>query len=263
MAGRNVAINNLQPGLFDTDRLTGGQAQAARASNRAVDDVRAEQLARIPAGRFGDAEEFGPAPAPFFAASTQAISPGSRCSSTAGSTPGPSDAVPLMPGAAGEAEVARRTDHYFRRTRRIVEAHGDVRATYAVFMRRPVIFCPRLAVAWLEDVASARGIDIRIEPCFEEGAWVGSGEPLLYIAGPLAALVELETLYLQKLGPPCVAAYNAFGMCADLPRVAFLAMDARHCAGAEMAEMMAYAASVGVGEGASRGGSRGLRRRRQ
>ena len=150
-----------------------------------------------------------------------------------------------MPGAAGEAEVARRTDHYFRRTRRIVEAHGDVRATYAVFMRRPVIFCPRLAVAWLEDVASARGIDIRIEPCFEEGAWVGSGEPLLYIAGPLAALVELETLYLQKLGPPCVAAYNAFGMCADLPRVAFLAMDARHCAGAEMAEMMAYAASVG------------------
>ena len=59
MAGRDVAINNLQPGLFDTDRLTGGQAQAARASNRAVDDVRAEQLARIPAGRFGDAEEFG------------------------------------------------------------------------------------------------------------------------------------------------------------------------------------------------------------
>ena len=34
-------------------------------------------------------------------------------------------------------------------------------------------------------------------------------------------------------------------MCADLPKVAFLAMDARHCAGAEMAEMMAYAASVG------------------
>ena len=34
-------------------------------------------------------------------------------------------------------------------------------------------------------------------------------------------------------------------MCADLPKAAFLAMDARHCAGAEMAEMMAYAASVG------------------
>jgi nicotinate phosphoribosyltransferase len=34
-------------------------------------------------------------------------------------------------------------------------------------------------------------------------------------------------------------------MCADLPKVAFMAMDARHCAGAEMAEMMAYAAAVG------------------
>src|SRR5208283_31173 len=34
-------------------------------------------------------------------------------------------------------------------------------------------------------------------------------------------------------------------MCTDLPEVAFLAMDARHCAGAEMAEMMAYAAAVG------------------
>jgi len=34
-------------------------------------------------------------------------------------------------------------------------------------------------------------------------------------------------------------------MCAALPKVAFIAMDARHCAGAEMQEMMGYAASVG------------------
>lgn len=160
--------------------------------------------------------------------------------------------------AAGEAEIARRTDKYFERTRRIVEAHGDVRVTYAVFMRRPVIFCPRLAVAWLEEVAGARGIDLRIEACFEEGAWVGSGEPLLYVTGPLAALVDLETLYLQKLGPPCVAAYNAYGMCSDLPRVAFLAMDARHCAGAEMAEMMAYAASVGSAKARREAGAVGF-----
>ncbi|MFN8928535.1 MAG: nicotinate phosphoribosyltransferase, partial [Rhodospirillales bacterium] len=39
--------------------------------------------------------------------------------------------------------------------------------------------------------------------------------------------------------------YNAYQMCADLPHVAFLAMDARHCAGTDMAELMAYAASVG------------------
>ncbi len=65
------------------------------------------------------------------------------------------------------------------------------------------------------------------------------------MTGPLYHLVDLETLVLQKLGPPCVAAYNAYTMCADLPTVAFLAMDARHCAGAEMAEAMAYAAAVG------------------
>jgi nicotinate phosphoribosyltransferase len=34
-------------------------------------------------------------------------------------------------------------------------------------------------------------------------------------------------------------------MCVAMPKSAFLAMDARHCAGAEMQEMMAYAAAVG------------------
>jgi nicotinate phosphoribosyltransferase len=67
----------------------------------------------------------------------------------------------------------------------------------------------------------------------------------------LSELVDLETLYLQKLGACCVAAYNAYLMCAALPDSQFLAMDARHCAGHEMAEMMAYAASVGS-EGARR-----------
>ena len=144
-----------------------------------------------------------------------------------------------------EETLARRTDQYFKRTREIVERHGDVTVTYSIFMRRPVIFCPRLAVEWLHMVAEKRGTSFEIELCFEEGAWVGAGEPLLYITGSLAHLVELETLYLRRLGAPCVAAYNAFTMCADLPHVSFLAMDARHCAGAEMAEMMAYAASVG------------------
>ncbi|MBM3569502.1 MAG: nicotinate phosphoribosyltransferase [Alphaproteobacteria bacterium] len=144
-----------------------------------------------------------------------------------------------------EAKIAAETDHYFKRTKQIVQRHGDMRVTYALFMRRPVIFTPRLMVEWLERVAAARGAQIRIEPCFAEGAWVGAGEPLLYLTGSMAQLVDLETVYLQKLGPPCVAAFNAYAMCCDLPKTAFLAMDARHCAGAEMAEMMAYAASVG------------------
>ena len=152
-------------------------------------------------------------------------------------------------GAGGdlgiEGEIADWTDHYFLRTKATVEKFGDVSATYAVFMRRPVISAPRLAIEWLEEVAKARGAVFKIELCYEEGKWVGAGEPIMYVSGPLALLVDLETLLLQKLGPASVAAYNAYTMCADLPKVAFLAMDARHCAGTSMAEAMAYAASVG------------------
>src|SRR5258707_14968716 len=86
---------------------------------------------------------------------------------------------------------------------------------------------------------------VELDLRFNEGKWVGAGEPMIYITGSFFHLVDLETIFLQKLGPACVAAYNAWTMCADMPKAAFLAMDARHCAGQEMAEMMAYAASVG------------------
>src|SRR5712692_8381245 len=142
-------------------------------------------------------------------------------------------------------ELAARTDSYFLKTKAIVARFGDREATYAVFMRRPVICTPRLAIEFLEKMAAERGTSFEIELAHPEAAWVGSGEPILYLAGALYHLVDLETVLLQKLGPACVAAYNASAMCADLPKVAFLAMDARHCAGAEMAEMMAYAAAVG------------------
>ncbi len=144
-----------------------------------------------------------------------------------------------------EPDIANWTDHYFRRTRDVVGRFGDCIATYALFMRRPVICAPRLAIEWLHDVAARRNVRFDVELRYEEGKWVGAGEPVLYVSGPLYHLVDLETLLLQKLGPPCVAAYNAYTMCADLPQVAFLAMDARHCAGTEMAEAMAYAAGVG------------------
>lgn len=153
--------------------------------------------------------------------------------------------VPPAQAAELERQIAAHTDTYFKKTKEIVQRHGDKTVTYAVFMRRPVILCPRLMVEWIEKVAAARGVSIRIDLLHEEGTWVGAGEPLLYITGPMSQLVDLETLYLQKLGPACVAAYNAYSMCCDMPNARFLAMDARHCAGAEMAEMMAYAASVG------------------
>ncbi len=142
-------------------------------------------------------------------------------------------------------DVERLTDRYFLKTKAAVERFGDQTVTYAVFMRRPVVFTPRLAADWLNAVAAERGTRFDIELRHPEGAWVGAGEPLMYITGSFRHLVDLETLYLQKIGPACVAAYNAYTMCVDLPKVAFIAMDARHCAGTEMATMMAYAASVG------------------
>ncbi len=153
---------------------------------------------------------------------------------------------------------ARFTDKYFVKMREIVARYGDARVTYAVFMRRPVIFCPRLAVAWLDQMAAARGVAFEIDLCHPEGAWVGAGEPLMYVTGSLKELCDLETLLLQQLGPPCVAAFNAYTMCTDLPYVAFLAMDARHCAGAPMADMMAYAASVGSARAQRERGAKGF-----
>jgi nicotinate phosphoribosyltransferase len=142
-------------------------------------------------------------------------------------------------------DLPRLTDSYFLRTKEVVRRFGDKRVTYAVFMRRPVICTPRLMVDFIESMAKSRNTAFEIELNYAEGDWVGAGEPMIYLSGSLYHLVDLETVYLQKLGPACVAAYNAYAMSVDLPKTAFLAMDARHCAGAEMAEMMAYAASVG------------------
>jgi nicotinate phosphoribosyltransferase len=150
------------------------------------------------------------------------------------------------------------SDHYFLRTKKTVQRFGDKTVTYAIFMRRPVISAPRLMIDWLKQVAAARGTSFAIDLRLPEGKWVGAGEPIMYVTGSLVHLVDLETILLQKLGPACVAAFNAFTMCADLPHVAFLAMDARHCAGLEMAEFMAYAASVGSARAKRKVGAKGF-----
>jgi len=142
-------------------------------------------------------------------------------------------------------DVSAWTDKYFSNTRAIIEHFGDTEVTYAFFLRRPVLCATRLATQWIQAQAVSRGISVTIETTHEEGEWVGAGEPLFYLSGSFVHLVELETIILQKLGSVCVAAYNAYEMCQTLPHVSFLAMDARHCAGTEMAEMMAYGASVG------------------
>lgn len=183
--------------------------------------------------------------------------------------PGGMTAQPVPPAVGGSEEspllqpsdddgIRRWTDAYFNRTKQTIGRFGDAEVTYAVFMRRPVVSAPRLAVDWLREVARSRGVEFGIDVMLEEGRWVGSGEPLLYVTGSFFHLVDLETLLLQRLGPACIAAYNAFSMCMELPGTAFLAMDARHCAGSEMAEMMAYAASVGSARARRKAGAVGF-----
>ncbi len=160
-----------------------------------------------------------------------------------------------LPPAADDVQAW--TDSYFNRTKAVVARFGDCRVTYAVFLRRPVISAPRLAIAWLQEIAASRGTTFDIEVMHQEGDWVGAGDPIFYLSGSFVQISDLETIMLQKLGAACVAAHNAYQMAVELPGVPFLAMDARHCAGAEMQNMMAYAASIGSAA-AQREGAKGF-----
>lgn len=57
----NVTINNLLPGLFDTDRIRNVVGAQAKAKGIDYEQALAERLATIPAGRIGDPAEFGAA----------------------------------------------------------------------------------------------------------------------------------------------------------------------------------------------------------
>ena len=57
----NVTINNLLPGMFDTDRLKSSSVAAAKMQNKSVEDVHAARMKTVPAGRFGVPSEFGDA----------------------------------------------------------------------------------------------------------------------------------------------------------------------------------------------------------
>src|SRR6267154_3904883 len=93
--------------------------------------------------------------------------------------------------ARDAAGLTARTDSYFVKSKAIVERFGDREATYAVFMRRPVISAPRFAVDFLESMAAARGTRFEIELNYPEANWVGAGEPILYVTGRLQYLVDL------------------------------------------------------------------------
>ena len=59
VARHNVTINFLLPGMFDTDRLRAGFPRMAKLQNKTEQQIRDERMAGVPAGRFGDPEEFG------------------------------------------------------------------------------------------------------------------------------------------------------------------------------------------------------------
>lgn len=59
VAHHNVAINNLLPGPFLTDRLRSNAADAARAAGKTADELLAQRAKTTPAQRIGDPEEFG------------------------------------------------------------------------------------------------------------------------------------------------------------------------------------------------------------
>ena len=58
---RNVTINNLLPGPFETERLLTTAAASARASGKSTEQILAARRAANPAGRFGHPDEFGAA----------------------------------------------------------------------------------------------------------------------------------------------------------------------------------------------------------
>jgi 3-oxoacyl-[acyl-carrier protein] reductase len=61
VAGSGVTINNLLPGLHDTDRAASLDKGVSAAQGISMDEARTQRAATIPAGRYGSIEEFGAA----------------------------------------------------------------------------------------------------------------------------------------------------------------------------------------------------------
>jgi 3-oxoacyl-[acyl-carrier protein] reductase len=61
VADKNVTINNMLPGAFDTDRLRSTLSKTAEQKGESVTQIAADRINTIPAKRFGDPAEFGAA----------------------------------------------------------------------------------------------------------------------------------------------------------------------------------------------------------
>jgi nicotinate phosphoribosyltransferase len=149
-----------------------------------------------------------------------------------------------LPDASSDY-IRARTDKYFTKSRAIVERFGDRTVTYGVFMRRRVICAIDPALELLRRCYPGGATPLVVRRLFEEGAVVPDQKPIFLYSGSMAALLELETLVLQRVGMACVSAYNAYKMALNLPKVGFIDMHARHASGDDMTRLAAYGASVG------------------
>jgi 3-oxoacyl-[acyl-carrier protein] reductase len=61
VADKNVTINYILPGAFDTDRLRSNLSRNAEQRGKDVAEIAAQRIAAIPAKRFGNPDEFGAA----------------------------------------------------------------------------------------------------------------------------------------------------------------------------------------------------------
>jgi 3-oxoacyl-[acyl-carrier protein] reductase len=61
VADKNVTINNLLPGAFETDRLRTVLTGAAKRKEISYEQAKAERIVSIPAKRLGEPAEFGAA----------------------------------------------------------------------------------------------------------------------------------------------------------------------------------------------------------
>jgi 3-oxoacyl-[acyl-carrier protein] reductase len=59
LASRNVTLNNLLPGAFDTERLRSNTAAVAQKQGKTFDALYDARRQAVPARRFGEADEFG------------------------------------------------------------------------------------------------------------------------------------------------------------------------------------------------------------
>ncbi|MFN8529069.1 MAG: SDR family oxidoreductase [Anaerolineae bacterium] len=63
LAGDGIRVNNLMPGRIDTERVQKLDESAAQRTGKSIEEVRAANVAKIPAGRLGTIDEFGTAAA--------------------------------------------------------------------------------------------------------------------------------------------------------------------------------------------------------